>query len=85
MEFRELSRSKTFMNGDFAQDAIDLLTSLIQKSQKNYLAYFMLGSVLHWSMKDEVKAIQALEKSVSLKPQFLRAWACLGVALQIIS
>lgn len=83
-EFLELSKAKSSLNKRSIDEAINSLALLNQRSTDNYLAQFTLGAALHWEKKDEINSIKFLEKCVALRPQFLRAWACLGVAYQTL-
>lgn len=79
-EFLDLSKAKSLLNNRSFANAFEALVSLNQRSPSNYLAQFTLGSALHWEKKDELNAVKYLEKCITIRPQFLRAWACLGVA-----
>lgn len=54
------------------------LKAIIQRSPKNAYAYFFLGAHLFWIDKDFMQAVYYLEKAVMYRPNFLRAWGCLG-------
>jgi tetratricopeptide (TPR) repeat protein len=79
-EFLDLSKAKSQLNTRAVDAGIQALQGVTQRSPTNYLAFFILGSALHWEKKDELNAIKYLEKCITLRPEFLRAWACLGVA-----
>jgi tetratricopeptide (TPR) repeat protein len=80
LEFLDLSKAKTLLNSHALESGLQALGSVIQRSPSNYLALFILGTTLHWEKKDDINAIKYLEKCVAIRPQLLRAWACLGVA-----
>lgn len=54
------------------------ILGVLRRSPKNYHALFILGSHQFWVDGVESSAIRFLERCVSIRPQFLRAWGCLG-------
>lgn len=54
------------------------LKAIIQRSPNNAYAHFFLGAHLFWIDKDYMQATYYLEKAVKHRPNFLRAWGCLG-------
>jgi predicted Zn-dependent protease len=54
------------------------LKALISRSPDNVQALFVLGAHLFWVQKQPTDAARYLEKCVKLRPNFLRAWGCLG-------
>ena len=54
------------------------LTNLIRRSPKNVHALFLLGSHLFWVEKETQRSLRYLERCYRLRPNFLRASACLG-------
>jgi len=54
------------------------LHELLRRSPKNVHALFLIGSHSFWYEKEPGIALRYLERCVSLRPKFLRAWGCLG-------
>ena len=54
------------------------LANIIRRSPKNIHALFLLGSHLFWVEKETQRSLLCLEKCHRLRPNFLRASACLG-------
>lgn len=54
------------------------LKNILRRSPKNVHAAFLLGSHLLWVEKDREGSLSPLEACVRLRPEFLRATACLG-------
>ena len=54
------------------------LANIIRRSPKNVHALFLLGSHLFWVEKDLQKSLVYLERCYRLRPNFLRASACLA-------
>jgi tetratricopeptide (TPR) repeat protein len=54
------------------------LSNIIRRSPDNVQALFALGSHLFWVEQDMVNALKYLEKCVQLRPNFLKANACLA-------
>ena len=55
-----------------------MLRAVLRRSPQNIHASFILGTHLFWTEEDRNRAIPLLEACVRLRPNFLRAWACLG-------
>lgn len=78
LEYMEVidARSKLFHGKD---DAGELeLANLLRRSPNNVHALFLLGSHLFWIEKQTQRPIRLLEQCHRLRPNFLRANACLG-------
>ena len=54
------------------------LTNIIRRSPENVHALFLLGSHLFWVEKDSQRALRLLEQCVRLRPNFIKAKACLA-------
>ncbi len=54
------------------------LKNLLRRSPKNAHALFLLGTHLFWGDKETAMSAQYLQKCVDIRPNFLRAWECLG-------
>ena len=54
------------------------LNKLIKRRHDLDLAYFVLGAHLFWVQGDTLSSIRHLDAAVRLRPNFLRAWGCLG-------
>ena len=83
-DFLDISRAKTFLNSHALDNALKTLETLAQRSPENYLMLFTTGAALQWEKKDSANAAKYLEKCVTLRPQFLRAWACLGAVYKTL-
>lgn len=55
------------------------LKNLLRRNPNNVHAMFLLGSHYFWSDKEPDLALHYLQKCVVLRPNMLRAWACLGM------
>ena len=54
------------------------LANIIRRSPDNVHALFLLGSHLFWVEKDSQRALRYLEQCVRLRPNFIKAKACLA-------
>ena len=54
------------------------LKELLKRRADLDLAHFILGAHLFWNQKETVHSVRYLETAVRLRPNFLRAWGCLG-------
>lgn len=54
------------------------LANIIRRSPKNIHALFLLGSHLFWTEKETQRSLRYLERCYRLRPNFLRANACLA-------
>jgi cytochrome c-type biogenesis protein CcmH/NrfG len=54
------------------------LSEILRRSPNNVHALFLLGAHLFWVSREPGPSIRYLERCVSLRPNFLRAWGCLG-------
>lgn len=55
-----------------------MLKAVIRRSPQNFHAHFLIGSHYFWVEKKATQAIPHLEFCVKARPQFIRAWGCLG-------
>ncbi|MCB0389899.1 MAG: hypothetical protein KDD58_01355 [Bdellovibrionales bacterium] len=77
-EYLEIVNAKSNLTHD-VNDLGELeLTNLIRRSPKNVHALFLLGSHLFWIEKDTGRSLKYLEACHRLRPNFLRAAACLA-------
>lgn len=78
MEFLEVIDAK----GMLAKERNDLgekkFVEILRRSPGNVYALFLLGAHLFWAEGETNQSVRYLEKCVSLRPKFLRAWGCLG-------
>ena len=78
IEYMEVIEAKS----NFSREISDLgelaLQNIIRRSPKNVHALFLLGSHLFWVQGETQKSLLYLEQCVRLRPNFLRALACLG-------
>ena len=76
-EYLEILEARSYLrSGPDAGEV--MLVALLRRSPQNVHAHFVLGSHLFWTEKDSGSAIPHLETCVRLRPNFLKAWACLG-------
>lgn len=54
------------------------LKTILGRSPMNVHALFTLGSHLYWVENQADEAIRLLQRCVDIRPNFLRAWACLA-------
>jgi hypothetical protein len=60
------------------------LRTVIAKYPDLDLAHFILGAHLFWTRHETVESARHLETAVKLRPNFLRAWGCLGAIYRAI-
>lgn len=78
-DYWDLIEAKHLMTHGTQQAGELLLKSLLRRSPNNAHALFLLGSQAYYANGDIAEAVRCLERCVSLRPCFLRAWGCLGV------
>jgi tetratricopeptide (TPR) repeat protein len=59
-----------------------LLRAIVRRSPTNIHALFLLGSHLFWVDHENLQSAKLLEKSVQIRPNFLRGLGCLGAIYQ---
>ena len=77
-DFMSLLHAKTEMSFGSREHAKQILWSLLQRNPDHVHAHFLAGVFLNSKDQNPVLAIQHLEKCVSLRPNFIRAWGCLA-------
>ena len=61
------------------------LANVIRRSPDNAHALFLLGSHLFWVEHDTQRSLSSLQRCVQLRPNFLRAKACLGALYKTLN
>jgi Flp pilus assembly protein TadD len=77
-EYLEMIEGKEMLDLHNEQQGLTMLRAVLQKSPKNPHVLFLLGSYLFWTKNNFDEPMRLLEKCVMNRPNFLRAWACLG-------
>lgn len=77
-EYREIIEAKNNLSHEKNDIGEQNLINIIRRSPKNAHALFILGSHLCWIENEYAKAIQLLERCVILRPNWLKANACLA-------
>ena len=62
-----------------------MLVQIVRRSPENVYALFFLGSHLYWVEKDAQKSLRYLEQCVRLRPNFIRAKACLAAVYKALN
>ena len=81
VEFMEAKSHLTNRQGDVGEIA---LQKILRRSPDNALVLFTLGAHMFWSDGETLQSIKYLERCVQIRPNFLRAWGCLGSIYQKI-
>jgi len=78
VEYLELIEAKAKLNREPNDSGEKALRQALTRSPKNPHALFTLASHLYWVENQPDEAIRLLQRCVELRPNFLRAWACLA-------
>ncbi|MBF0387194.1 MAG: hypothetical protein HQL20_04990 [Candidatus Omnitrophica bacterium] len=78
-EYMEVVEAETNLSHEKSDAGAQELAQIIRRSPENVYALFFLGSHLYWVEKDSQQALRYLERCVRLRPNFVRAKACLAV------
>ena len=78
LEYLEVVEAESNLSHDKNDAAETALTNIVRRSPENVHALFLLGSHLFWVEKDAQRALRYLEQSVRLRPNFIKAKACLA-------
>lgn len=62
------------------EKAVSGLKAIMESHPENMIAVYMLGHHLFWKSGNQAYATELLEKAVSMRPSFLKAWVSLGMA-----
>ena len=54
------------------------LTEILKRRKDLDLAYFVFGAHLFWERAETQMSVRHLDAAIRLRPNFLRAWGCLG-------
>jgi cytochrome c-type biogenesis protein CcmH/NrfG len=77
-EYLEIIDAKTQLKKGLNDLGEQTLKNIIRRSPTNPHALFLLGTHLFWTEGLTSEAIKHLERCLEVRPNFLRAWACLG-------
>ena len=77
-DYLEILNGKTLMTDKLNDEGEQQVLNVLRRSPRNYHALFIVGAHQFWVDGVESSAIRLLERCVSVRPQFLRAWGCLG-------
>lgn len=78
LDYLDLMDAKSKLSQERNDFGEKLLKTILIRSPQNVHAHFILGSHLFWKEKEPSGALVHLIRAVELRPNFLRAWACLG-------
>lgn len=78
LEYLEVAEAEANLSHDKDDIGETELANIIRRSPENVHALFLLGAHLFWIEKDSQRALRYLEKCVRLRPNFIRAKACLA-------
>lgn len=78
IEYLEVVEAKSHLSRELNDVGEIELSHILRRSPKNVHAAFLLGSHLFWIGKETQKSLKYLEQCHRLRPNFLRAAACLG-------
>jgi tetratricopeptide (TPR) repeat protein len=78
LEYMAIVDAKSKIEHDLRDHAESKLIEVLRTSPKNPHASFLLGSLYFWGKKSPELAVRAMETCVRERPEFLRAWGCLG-------
>jgi predicted Zn-dependent protease len=77
-EYLEIMEARTYLSHERDDAGEVALASIIRRSPENVYALFLLGSHLFWVENDTQRSLRYLEQCVKLRPNFIRAKACLA-------
>lgn len=77
-EYLEIIEAKTQLKKGLNDLGEQTLRNIIRRSPNNPHALFLLGTHLFWTERLTSEPVKLLERCVEVRPNFLRAWACLG-------
>ena len=77
-EYLEVIEAKALLKEGLNDYGEQGLKAILRRSPDNVHALFYLGTHLYWIEHQEASAIRYLERCVQVRPNFLRAWGCLG-------
>ncbi len=78
LEYLEVVEAESNLSRDKDDAGETALANIIRRSPENVHALFLLGSHLFWVEKDYQRALRYLEQCVRLRPNFIKAKACLA-------
>ena len=78
LEYLEIVEAESHLSHDKDDAGEVALVNIVRRSPENAHALFLLGSHWCWVEGDAQRAVSYLERCVKLRPNFLRAKACLA-------
>lgn len=85
LEYLEVAEAEAYLSRE-KNDAGEVeLANIIRRSPDNAHALFVLGSHLFWVKNDAQRALRYLEHCVRLRPNFMRAKACLAAVYKALN
>ena len=78
LEYLEIVEAESNLSRDKDGAGVTALTNISRRSPENVHALFLLGSHIFWVEKDPQRALRYLEQCVRLRPNFIKAKACLA-------
>ena len=77
-DYLEIVEAESNLSHDKDDSGEVALANIIRRSPENIHALFLLGSHLFWVEKDSQRALRYLEQCTRLRPNFIKAKACLA-------
>ena len=77
-DYLEIVEAESNLSHDKDDSGEVALANIIRRSPENVHALFLLGSHLFWVEKDSQRALRYLEQCTRLRPNFIKAKACLA-------
>jgi predicted Zn-dependent protease len=85
LEYLEVAEAEAYLSHE-KNDAGEVeLANIIRRSPDNVHALFILGAHLFWIEKEPQRALKYLEQCVRLRPNFMRAKACLAAVYKTLN
>ena len=77
-DYLDITEARIALSAQNCQEGIEILEKVLQQSPENPHALFTLGAHYFWHDQNCYSALPYLEKCLRVRPQFLRAWACMA-------
>lgn len=77
-DYMEIVAAKNALRKGASDPGEIALKNILRRSPQNLHAHFILGGHYFWTDELTTPAISHLETCVRIRPNFLRAWGCLG-------
>lgn len=85
LEYLEVVEAEFHLTRESGNEGEVALANIIRRSPKNVHALFLLGRYLFWVEGDPQRALKYLESCVRLRPNFIRAKACLAAVYNALN